>query len=278
MLPGQMLLGQMTFWQLKFVQYGPRNLLLKFGQNWVSNSWDIAYIEFVWVGGRWMGGGLNSFYCQTQLRLCYFELRLIWGFDNIFWTNKIFASCICCILNFFTQNLLDLINFLNTIFCSIKKKFEQHFFNTNFFFSILNFFGTNFFWPSNFFYQFFCTKNSFLTKIFFITKFFHPKFTQDIIIYHLDNCCTDKCQGGFTLIMLLVNFVPNSRYIVKFLLIYFVKGWCCCQSQHKLNSTSTPIEAEIALIPFYPINHLATHAPTWGGWPGREGLKKRRII
>ena len=246
-----------------------------------------------------MGGGLNSFYCQTQLRLCYFELRLIWGFDNIFWTNKIFASCICCILNFFTQNLLrpkyfkdthlkgNEVLYLNLFwtwsifwtqyFVRLKKNLSNIFL-TPIFFSILNFFGTNFFWPSNFFYQFFCTKNSFLTKIFFITKFFHPKFTQDIIIYHLDNCCTDKCQGGFTLIMLLVNFVPNSRYIVKFLLIYFVKGWCCCQSQHKLNSTSTPIEAEIALIPFYPINHLATHAPTWGGWPGREGLKKRRII
>ena len=41
----------------------PRNLHLKFGQNWVSNNWEIADIEFR-VGG---GGGVNSFSCQTQL-------------------------------------------------------------------------------------------------------------------------------------------------------------------------------------------------------------------
>ena len=35
------------------VQYWvvPMNLHLKFHQNRVSNSWDIANIEFVWVGG-----------------------------------------------------------------------------------------------------------------------------------------------------------------------------------------------------------------------------------
>ena len=33
MLPGQMLPGQMSLWQLESVQEGPRNLPLKFGQN-----------------------------------------------------------------------------------------------------------------------------------------------------------------------------------------------------------------------------------------------------
>ena len=28
------------------------------------------------------GGGVKSFSCETQLRLCYVELRLSWGFDN----------------------------------------------------------------------------------------------------------------------------------------------------------------------------------------------------
>ena len=51
MLPGQMLPGQISLWQLESIQYGPGNLPLKFGQNRVSNSWDIADIEFVWVGG-----------------------------------------------------------------------------------------------------------------------------------------------------------------------------------------------------------------------------------
>ena len=30
-----------------------------------------------------VGGGVKSFSCQTQLRLCSVELWLGWGFDNI---------------------------------------------------------------------------------------------------------------------------------------------------------------------------------------------------
>ena len=52
----------------------PRNLPLKFGQNQVSNSWDIDDFEFPVVGG---GGGVKSFSCQTQLLLCWVELS--WG-------------------------------------------------------------------------------------------------------------------------------------------------------------------------------------------------------
>ena len=40
----------------------PRNLHLKFGPNRVSNSRDIAEVEFLVVGG-----GVQSFSCQTQL-------------------------------------------------------------------------------------------------------------------------------------------------------------------------------------------------------------------
>ena len=58
----------------------PMNLHLKFHQNRVSNSWDIANIEFVWVGGY-----AKSFSCLTQLKvmLGWVELWLSWGFDNI---------------------------------------------------------------------------------------------------------------------------------------------------------------------------------------------------
>ena len=42
--------------QLASTNVGPRNLPLKFGQNWVTNSWDIADIEFL-VGGGGGGGG-----------------------------------------------------------------------------------------------------------------------------------------------------------------------------------------------------------------------------
>ena len=60
MLPGQMLSGQISLWQFASVKDGPRNLFLKFGQNTVINSWDIADNEFlmVVVGG---GGVETSF-------------------------------------------------------------------------------------------------------------------------------------------------------------------------------------------------------------------------
>ena len=45
MSPGQILPGQMSTWQLESVQDGPWNLLSKFGQNQVSNSWDITDMD-----------------------------------------------------------------------------------------------------------------------------------------------------------------------------------------------------------------------------------------
>ena len=45
MLHGQMLPGQMSLWHLESVQDGPRNLRLKFGQNWISNSRDISDMD-----------------------------------------------------------------------------------------------------------------------------------------------------------------------------------------------------------------------------------------
>ena len=80
-----LMLWQMSPWTSASVRNGPRNLSLKFGKNRVSNSWDIpdmdkcrqdkccpdswdiAEIEFVWVV---VVGGLRSFSCQTQFRLC----------------------------------------------------------------------------------------------------------------------------------------------------------------------------------------------------------------
>ena len=52
---GQMLPGQMSLWQLSIVKVEPGKLFLKFGQNCMSNSWDVANIEFP-VGG---GGGVR---------------------------------------------------------------------------------------------------------------------------------------------------------------------------------------------------------------------------
>ena len=50
----------MSLLQLESVQNGPRNLRLKFCQNWFSNSHDIADIEFVVVVGGGDGGGVQS--------------------------------------------------------------------------------------------------------------------------------------------------------------------------------------------------------------------------
>ena len=49
-----MITGQKSLWQLETVLDVARNLPLKFRQNRVSNSCDIAEIEFVWVGGWWI--------------------------------------------------------------------------------------------------------------------------------------------------------------------------------------------------------------------------------
>ena len=54
---------------LKSVQGGPRNLPLKVGKHCVSNSWDIADIEFV-VGGGAGGASVQShFYVKPNVRL-----------------------------------------------------------------------------------------------------------------------------------------------------------------------------------------------------------------
>ena len=47
MSPGEMLPGQMSPWQLKSLLDVPRYLLLNFGQNRVSNSWDIRWGFFL---------------------------------------------------------------------------------------------------------------------------------------------------------------------------------------------------------------------------------------
>ena len=49
MLQGQILHGQMSLWQLEYVHKGTGNLHFKFGQNWTSNSWDIADILLIWT-------------------------------------------------------------------------------------------------------------------------------------------------------------------------------------------------------------------------------------
>ena len=52
MLSGQMLPEQMSPLQLESVLDGPGNLSLKFGQNWASNSWYVANIEFMMAVGH----------------------------------------------------------------------------------------------------------------------------------------------------------------------------------------------------------------------------------
>ena len=49
-MDNSLLPGQMSPWQLESVLYVARNLPLKFDQNRGINTWDMADIEFVWVG------------------------------------------------------------------------------------------------------------------------------------------------------------------------------------------------------------------------------------
>ena len=75
----------MSPWQLESVLNVHSNLPLKFHQNRVSNSWDIADIEFVWRSHglygeepRLIWWGLHSHYIVKPNLV----LRLGWGFDN----------------------------------------------------------------------------------------------------------------------------------------------------------------------------------------------------
>ena len=54
---------------MESVQDGPRNLRLKFCQNWFSNSRDIADIEFVVVVVVGGGGVQTHFRVKPKLRL-----------------------------------------------------------------------------------------------------------------------------------------------------------------------------------------------------------------
>ena len=73
MLHGQMLPGQMSPWQLKSVQDCPRNLHLKFGQNRVSNSWDVDVVEFAVV--------VDQSHFRVKPNLGY--VRLSWGWVGV---------------------------------------------------------------------------------------------------------------------------------------------------------------------------------------------------
>ena len=66
MLPGQMLPGQMSLWQLGSVLDGPSNLPLKFGQNPVSNSRDIDDFEFQVVMVVVVGGVQSHFHIKPK--------------------------------------------------------------------------------------------------------------------------------------------------------------------------------------------------------------------
>ena len=113
---GQISPWQMSPWQFKSVQDGPRNLPLKFGPNWATNSWDIycsgwvgglcvvgcaAYESGGWVAGsRWKYSYLNL----NWFELNWIELRLslaiflIWtnvARTNVAWTNVTVTVGIC---------------------------------------------------------------------------------------------------------------------------------------------------------------------------------------
>ena len=74
----------MSPWRCESIKDGPRNLPLKFHQNRVSNSWDIADIEFVWGGV----GGVESFYCQTQPLLNLNNANEVQRFEFFLYSNQ----------------------------------------------------------------------------------------------------------------------------------------------------------------------------------------------
>ena len=111
-----MLPSQMSLWQLESIQDVLRILCLKFHQNRVSNSWDIADIEFLWW---WLGGGVV---CKvifvsnpTYVRLSWVVVELgFWQyFDRAWvvrWCGSNFMSCCMKIIysyNWWKNHLLS---------------------------------------------------------------------------------------------------------------------------------------------------------------------------
>ena len=74
MSPGQMFPGQISLWQLSIVKEDHGKLALKFGQNRMRNRQVIADFDFLVVVGV---GGLKSFSCKIQLRLCQIYNQVI---------------------------------------------------------------------------------------------------------------------------------------------------------------------------------------------------------
>ena len=110
MSPEQMLPRQMSPWQLESVLDVPRNLPLKFHQNWVSNSLYIGDIKFVWVVVVIFTSN------PTKVMLGWVKLWLSWGFDNLQgrimilgihnkekknseWNRRKCYSSFCCVSN-----------------------------------------------------------------------------------------------------------------------------------------------------------------------------------
>ena len=115
--------GQMSLWQLVSAKDGPRILPLKFGKNRVSNSWDIANIEFLVVG--WWGLVVRRVIFvsnPTFVMLGGLKLWSRWGCDNCLLKKTCFCWKNCplkkSILSkeqiFFQQKIwLELIQFIS---------------------------------------------------------------------------------------------------------------------------------------------------------------------
>ena len=93
MLPGQMLFGQMSTWQLESVLDLPRNLPLKFHQNRVSNSWYIADLK-VPCGEWWVVcKPILVFSLGSKLNKKIFFLLFDWISSKARDKSVIYASC-----------------------------------------------------------------------------------------------------------------------------------------------------------------------------------------
>ena len=101
MFLGHMLPGQMSPWQLASVKDGPRNLILKFGQNQVSNSWYGQMSPDKCQPDSWhLLKMVPGTYLKSLVKVRYItaEIFLIWTNvvrTNVAWTNVTLTPKIC---------------------------------------------------------------------------------------------------------------------------------------------------------------------------------------
>ena len=186
---------------MEFVLDVPRNLPLKFGQNRVSNSRDIADIKFVWG----VAGCKVTFVSKPTKG--YVRLRLSWvvvelGVDNISLASTISTQTYHCHGYFYSDSslsrtmLLSHITVLNQItqrYHCLRKYYSNISHCFKYSYSIISLYG-QYYWDISFSYKISIRHITFMNSI---TGTYHclAQYTSHIWLYWAISLKKNQCLG-----------------------------------------------------------------------------------